>query len=67
MRWFTREEADTSTEQTEYAGQQDGVNESGVPYIAGQNVTNAVQDIDALLASMGFSSVEEMIAAANQL
>lgn len=67
MRWFTREEGYINTDQTEYAGQQDGVNDSGVPYIVGQNVTNAVQDIDALLASMGFSSVEEMIAAASQI
>jgi hypothetical protein len=48
----------------DYAGQQDGVNDRGCPYIEGQNVQNAVSELDALLAQMGFSSVDEMMAAA---
>jgi hypothetical protein len=56
------------TENTQdYAGQQDGVNENGCPIIEGQNVTNAVNDFDSLLAQMGFSSIEEMIAAADRI
>jgi hypothetical protein len=51
----------------EYAGQQDGTNEYGCPFIEGQNATNAVQGLDDLLASMGFSSLDEMMAAATNL
>jgi hypothetical protein len=60
-------QADKETITEDYAGQQDGVNVGGCPIIEGQNVTNAVNDLDALLAHMGFRSVEEMIAAAAQL
>jgi hypothetical protein len=59
-------QADKETTQ-DYAGQQDGVNASGCPIIEGQNTTNAVNDFDALLAQLGFSSVEEMIAAADRI
>ena len=56
------------TENTQdYAGQQDGVNEYGCPIIDGQNANNAVSDLDSLLAQMGFRSIEEMMAAADQI
>ena len=59
-------QADDTTTQ-DYAGQQDGVNEYGCPIIDGQNANNAVNDLDSLLAQMGFSSIEEMIAAADRI
>ncbi len=55
---------DTNSETRDYEGQEDGTNAHGCPIIVGQNVTNAVQGIDALLAQLGFSSIEEMEAAA---
>ena len=55
-------QADDTTQ--DYAGQQDGVNEYGCPIIDGQNATNAVSDLDSLLAHMGFRSIEEMMEAA---
>jgi hypothetical protein len=60
-------QADKETTTEDYAGQQDGVNVSGCPIIVGQNATNAVNDLDTLLAQLGFSSVEEMIAAADHM
>ena len=49
----------------DYDGQTDGVNDAGCPYIEGQNITNAVSGWAELLEQLGFSSIEEMIAAAN--
>jgi hypothetical protein len=37
-------------ETTDYTGQQDGINEHGCPLITGQNVMNAVQDLEVVLA-----------------
>jgi hypothetical protein len=51
----------------DYAGQQDGVNPHGCPYIVGQCVTNAVQRLDEVLASLGFRSIEELMDAATQM
>lgn len=50
--------------QDDYAGQTDGVNSYGVPLIQGQNAHNAVQGPEDVLAKLGFSSLEEMMAAA---
>jgi hypothetical protein len=60
-------QADKEPTTKDYADQQDGVNTSGCPLIAGQNATNAVNDLDTLLAQMGFSSIEEMVVVAAQL
>ena len=49
---------------TEYQGQMtDGENEQGCPYI-GQTGTDAVIGGSDVLAALGFSSWEEMVAAA---
>jgi hypothetical protein len=55
----------STTTTADYEGQADGINESGVPYIVGQNVENSVQGMGDVLAALGFSSVEEMMAAAS--
>jgi len=60
--------AEQSNETREdYAGQSDGTNQHGCPLIEGQNATNAVQGLDDVLASLGYSSLEEMMAAAADL
>ena len=56
-----------TTPTPDYDGQTDGVNDAGCPFIEGQNITNAVQGWDELLAQLGFTSIEEMIAAAESL
>ncbi len=48
----------------DYANQTDGVNAFGTPYINGQTAENAVQDLSAVLAALGYSSMEELMAAA---
>jgi hypothetical protein len=48
-----------------YEGQAHGANEQGVGYIEAQSCHNAVQDLYAVLRTLGFASVEEMMAAAN--
>jgi hypothetical protein len=50
--------------ENDYANQQDGEWE-GVPLIADQSVENSVRDWESVLSALGFSSIEEMIAAAN--
>ena len=57
-------QADKDSATQDYADQQDGVNEYGCPIIDGQNANNAVNDLDSLLAHMGFRSIEEMMKAA---
>ena len=57
--------ATTPTLVADYDGQTDGVNDAGCPFIEGQNITNAVQGWDELLAQLGFTSIEELIAAAS--
>jgi len=60
--------AEQSNEAREdYAGQDDETNEYGCPYIEGQNATNAVQGLDDVLASLGFSSLDELMAASANL
>jgi hypothetical protein len=48
-----------------YEGQTNGANEQGVGYIEAQSCLTAVQDLDAVLRALGFTSIEEMMAAAN--
>lgn len=49
-----------------YEGQQiEGNNEHGCPFV-NQTCADAVQGLDAVLAALGFSSIEEMIAAAQE-
>ncbi len=57
----------TNAQAQEYAGQQDGTNQYGCPIIAGQSCENAVSGLEETLAAMGFSSIEEMMAAAQNM
>lgn len=51
---------------SDYAGQREG-SFNGLSYTGRQRVEDACQDIQTVLAQLGFSSVEELIAAANNL
>jgi hypothetical protein len=68
MRSASTETTTTTTPRatSDYAGQHEG-SFNGLSYTGRQRVEDACQDIQTVLAQLGFSSVEEMIAAANNI